>query len=469
MGTQTHQGNRQLGAGYLLLLPIIIAGLILVQYAFTASVKQRTQELRYNLDNTYSLALELTQALGYGGLIHNFKNYLLRPAELQYLDEGLASADQATELVGKLEINAHELGIEATLTETRAMIAGYRARLERVRPLINSGLTLMEIDDQLRLDDSFALREISQLLSDLTAAVTGQIEDIDRQGLVLGLVSLAGTIILSVFILTLYIQRRNRIAHLQSIAGLNARLAESNANLSDANTSLKQFAGIVSHDLKSPLRHINLFNEQILEDIDDKNLVREHAAMVKQSVQRMTGMVSSLLDFTKTGFKEPERSMIDISELIHQTVEELRPRIDETQATVSVEAAGQVFADAQLLRRVIYNILENSLKYVAEGDTPAIRIETKQLHELPERRIQVIISDNGIGIAPEFRERVFEPMHRLHSKQIPYAGNGIGLSLAKTVIHAHGGDIEISDSYQKGTRICFTLPCDEQIDDVQGF
>lgn len=465
--TLTTAALKQYRARYLI-VPVIIGGLIFAQYSFTARVKQRTQELRYNLDNTYSMALELSQALGYGGLIHHFKNYLLRPAELQYLNDGLIAADSAAELVSRLEVNAHALGIETTLTETRSMIAGYRSRLERVRPLVASGLTLMEIDDQLRLDDSFALREISQLLEDLSQSVSDQIESIDSQGLVLGLVSLAGTLILSMLILTLFIQRRHRIRHMRSIDRLNARLAESNASLSDANTSLKQFAGIVSHDLKSPLRHINLFNEQILEDIDDKALVRSHVGMVQTAVQRMSGMISSLLDFTKTGFKEPEREMIDMAELLPQVVEEFQPMIDEKQAKVTVDAEGQVLADPQLLRRVLYNLLDNSMKYMAEGEAPSVNIVAKQVGDLPERRLQVSVSDNGIGIAPEYRERVFEPMHRLHSRQSPYAGNGIGLSLAKTVINAHGGDMEVADSCQKGTRICFTLPCDEKFDDVQG-
>ncbi len=451
-----------------LLVPVIIGGLIFAQYSFTAMVKQRTQELRFNLDNTYSMALELSQALGYGGLIHHFKNYLLRPAELQYLNDGLVAADSATALVASLEVNARGLGIETTLTETRSMIAGYRARLERVRPLVASGLALMEIDDQLRLDDSFALREISQLLDDLSQSVSDQIESIDTQGLVLGLVSLAGTVILSMLILTLFIQRRQRILHIRSTDRLNARLAESNASLSDANTSLKQFAGIVSHDLKSPLRHINLFNEQILEDIDDKELVRSHVGMVQNAVQRMNSMISSLLDFTKTGFKEPEREMIDMAELLPQVVEEFQPMIDEKQAQVTVDADGQVFADPQLLRRVLYNLLDNSMKYVAQGEAPTVSIVAKQMGDGPERRLQVCVSDNGIGIAPEYRERVFEPMHRLHSGQSPYVGNGIGLSLARTVINAHGGDMEVADSCQKGTRICFTLPCNETLDDVQG-
>ncbi len=469
MTTLTPEAPRQYDARYLLIVPVIIALLLFAQYSFTGSVKQRTQALRYSLDNTYSLALELTQALGYGGLIHNFKNYLLRPAELKYLDGGLSAATRATDLVNKLEINARELGIETTLTETRAMIAGYRARLERIRPLVASGLSQMEIDDQLRLDDTFALREIRHLLDELTESVGRQVEGVDTQGVVLGLISLVGTTVLSVFILTLYIQRRNRLTHLRSVADLNARLEKSNASLSDANTSLKQFAGIVSHDLKTPLRHINLFNEQILEDIDDKELVRSHASMVQQAALRMTSMISSLLDFTKTGFTEPVREQLDIAELLEQSVSELQPMIDQTQASVTIEAAGQVYVDPQLVRRVLHNLLENSLKYVAEGDTPVISIETRPVGEQPARFMEVCISDNGIGIEPEFRKRVFEPLHRLHSKQSPYAGNGIGLSLAKTVINAHGGEIEVADSCLKGSCICFTLPCDDELEDVQGW
>ncbi len=445
-----------------LLVPLIIIVLVVAQFWVGARVKSRTLDLRHSLDSTYVAALQLTQVLGYGGLIHHFKNFLLRPDQLQYLEAGIEDARVADELVRRQEEAAGELGFETTLTNTRAMIAGYRERIERISMLTNSGLSIQQMDKVLKLDDQFAIEEVGNLLGQLSGAVRAQVENIEVQGRMLNLVSLAGTTALSVLILTMFMQRRHRNAYVKSIDTLNRQLAASNASLTVANTSLKQFAGIVSHDLKTPLRHISLFNNQILEDIDDREAVRSHVDTIRTSVVRMTDLISSLLDFTRTGFKHPVRELVDIRPLIMDVVSEFQIAIDENQATVTVHAEGQVMADGLLLRRVLQNLLDNSLKYIEDEQIPQVTIVAKHLDCRETGTVQIIVSDNGIGIPGEHAERVFEPLQRLHTNQSQYPGTGIGLSLAKTVVNAHGGHIAVADDYLGGTRIIVTLPGDAQ-------
>ena len=445
-----------------LLVSLIIVVLAVAQFWVGARVKTRTLDLRHSLDSTYDAALELTQVLGYGGLIHHFKNFLLRPDQPQYLEAGIEDAMVADELVRRLEEAAGELGFDTTLTNTRAMIAGYLERIERISMLTNSGLSTQQMDKVLKLDDQFAIEEVGNLLEQLSGAVTAQVENIENQGRMLNLVSLAGTTALSVLILTMFMQRRHRNAYVRSIDTLNRQLAASNACLTMANTSLKQFAGIVSHDLKTPLRHISLFNEQILEDIDDRGAVRSHVDTIRSSVERMTDLISSLLDFTRSGFTHPERELVDIRPLIMDVVSEFQIVIDEKQANVTVHADGQVMADALLLRRVLQNLLDNSLKYIKDEQIPQVSIVAKHLEGSAAGTVQITVSDNGIGIPGEHVERVFEPLERLHTDQNRFSGTGIGLSLAKTVVNAHGGHIEVADDYRGGTQICVTLPGDTQ-------
>ncbi|ASJ75383.1 sensor histidine kinase [Granulosicoccus antarcticus] len=441
------------------IVPLIIVLLISVQFWVGARVQARTLDLRHSLNTTYGVALELTQVLGYGGLIHHFKNFLLRPDEIQYLEAGKEAARTADELVWELEQSASSLGFETTLSNTRSIIDGYSERLQRIPGLVDSGMSAHQLDRALRLDDRFAIQEISSLLDQLSVSVNFQVENIETQGRILNLVSLAGTIALSLLILTLFIQRRHRNEHMISIDALNEQLAASNSRLTEANTSLKQFAGIVSHDLKGPLRHISLFNNQILEDIDNGEMVRNHVCMSQASVLRITELISSLLDFTKTGFKQPELILIDIKPLIMDVVSEFQIPIDETHARVTVQAEGKILADALLIRRVLHNLMDNSLKYMKTGLPPDVNIVAKYLDDLEGGAMQIVISDNGIGIPCEHAQRVFEPLQRLHSGQAEYSGTGIGLSLARTVVNAHGGQIKVDDDYRGGTRICITLPC----------
>jgi signal transduction histidine kinase len=172
----------------------------------------------------------------------------------------------------------------------------------------------------------------------------------------------------------------------------------------------------------------------------------------------MRSLISNLLDYTETGYKEPAREMIDINPVILDVVGEFQATINEKRARVTVQADGQVLADPLLIRRVLQNLLDNSLKYTEDGQIPHVNIVAKHLAGQQAGTVQIMVSDNGIGIPNEHAERVFEPLQRLHPNESQYAGAGIGLSLAKTVVSAHGGQIEVAREYCGGTRILFTLP-----------
>lgn len=435
---------------------LTLAGVALlgaVQIAAVQETNRHTEELRNLLTATQSQSLQLMRDLGYGGLIHNFKNFVLRTKEQSYRDNAANSAKEALALVNILEKNAAEVGIDASLQSTREMILSYESRLTQVADLHADGMSAVDIDQTVRFNDSSAILEVQVLVSSLAKAVTMTVEQLDKRSAILSAVTITGTIFLSGLTLILILNQRQRRRHLNFVTGTNAQLAAGNHRLSRINTSLKQFAGIVSHDLKSPLRHIGMFNDLIMEDYDDKDDVRGHVEKIRKASTRMDKIIESLLDFTLAGFAEPVLSTVDVTDVVTEVVSELAPSIEAASAHVSVRAEGRVIADTELLKRVLHNLIGNSVKYRKADVSPLVEITAKMV----DNQIHFSINDNGIGIKPEFAERIFLPFQRLHDAQSHFEGNGIGLSLVRSIIEAHGGKVWLDKSYSDGTRFEFTL------------
>ncbi|MGH1358182.1 MAG: sensor histidine kinase [Burkholderiaceae bacterium] len=414
-------------------------------------VKNRTDELQSYLDQAYSLSLGLTRALGYGGLIHNLKNQVLRPRNPSYAVNARKDATNALRLVDGLERSAHYIGVTTKLSATRTMIAAYSERLGQLPELVGRGLSPSEVDAQIQFDDHDAIREIDVLVGQLRASVSDQIKSIGLQGSALHWTSSAATTLL---ILVLLVQRSMRIRDLKSIRKLNGKLTDSVKNLGEANTSLKQFAGIVSHDLKAPLRHIGFFGTLIEEDIGNTEDVKKHIGSITESIARMDRMIESLLEFTRTGFTEPDLQPVSIASIADAAINELEPAILDKSAVVSTDLAGELLADASLMGRVFENLIGNSLKYARTGVAPHILVKSWQ----DEDSMNISVSDNGIGIDPQYAERIFEPFQRLHGSSAQFEGSGIGLSLVKTVVEVHGGAVRLDPDYQDGTCVVVQIP-----------
>ncbi len=393
------------------------------------------------------------RVLGYGGLIHNFKNFILRTDEQQYATRAANSATLALELVTTLENNAAEVNINASLQSTKEMISSYQSRLAQVQKLHSEGVSAEEIDQIVRYNDASAIKEVQTLVTSLSNAVDKTLAQLDTRGKVLSTVTISGTIFLSALTLALILNQSQRRKHLMVVEDMNKKLETGNHELSRANTSLQQFAGIVSHDLKTPLRHFSMFNDLIMEDYEDKESVQDHVNKMREASKRMDKMIASLLEFTRAGFAKPNFSPINVLELCSTIVKELQPTIDATSASVSLQVQGYVSADLELLNRVLHNLITNSLKYKKSNVAPLINITAKQVNET----IHFSISDNGIGIEPQYAARIFLPLQRLHNSESHFEGNGIGLSLVKSVIESHGGEVWLDKNYKDGARFEFIL------------
>lgn len=234
---------------------------------------------------------------------------------------------------------------------------------------------------------------------------------------------------------------------------LSVDLTLKTEELTRINRELDEFTCVVSHDLKAPLSGIAGYCQILLEHYDehvDENGRRMLRALVGLC-QRLSQLIDDLLSYSRIGRAQPEREPVDLAVLIENVIDRLAPAIEVRHAVVrSVGELPTISADGMLVAEVLQNLVSNGLKFNTSA-TPTVEIGCR--HEHPPA---IYVRDNGIGIAPEHRESVFEMFRRLHSRQ-KFEGTGAGLTIVRRIVEAHGGKIWIESEPGQGTSVLFTL------------
>jgi len=228
--------------------------------------------------------------------------------------------------------------------------------------------------------------------------------------------------------------------------------------LAQSNTELARFAHVAAHDLQEPSRSICSY-AQLLErrcgpQIDDEG--REYLGFLVSGALRMRDLVSGLLDYSRAGTEASSFRRVELAELFNAAKTELQSAIVEKQAVIDVQGdLPAVCGDRVQLRQLFIHLLGNALKFQPEGTRPRVLVSVQG----DGAWWHVAIRDNGIGIPPEHQEKVFEMFRRLHGPG-RYPGTGLGLSLARRVVEAHGGRIWLESQPNQGTTVHLTLPAD---------
>lgn len=236
---------------------------------------------------------------------------------------------------------------------------------------------------------------------------------------------------------------------------LEQRVRERTEQLDSSNKELRSFSYTVSHDLKAPLRAITGFAEALQEDCMDR-LDDEHRAYLEriiQSARKMGCLIDDLLTYSRIGRAAVNLHPVSLNELMKRIGEEFRPTIESIGGTLSiVEDLPVVRADPSLLTQVFSNLLDNALTY-RRRDVP---LEVRIGWIRKESSAVICVRDNGIGIAPEHHERIFEVFQRLHSDHV-YPGTGIGLANVKKALELQGGRVWVESELGKGSTFCVEL------------
>ncbi|MBZ5734340.1 GAF domain-containing sensor histidine kinase [Nocardioides sp. TRM66260-LWL] len=229
-------------------------------------------------------------------------------------------------------------------------------------------------------------------------------------------------------------------------------LERTRTELERSNAQLAAFAGQVSHDLRNPMTGLDLSLSMMAEEVEasdappgDLPYLLDRA---RGSLTRMQGLVDDLLSFARVGGRLAS-GPVDLREVVDEVRHDLAPLLSD--AEVVVEELPVVTGDPVLLRAAVQNLVANAASYVAPGERPRVRVRADRRDD--RWRIEVV--DHGLGVPEDQRERVFEPLVRVH-KQIP--GTGIGLATVRRIADAHGGRVGLDETPGGGTTAWLELP-----------
>jgi signal transduction histidine kinase len=235
-----------------------------------------------------------------------------------------------------------------------------------------------------------------------------------------------------------------------------------------SNAELEQFAYVASHDLQEPLRKVASFCQLLEKRYGDKLDERgiEYIAFAVDGAKRMQVLINDLLTFSRVGRLNATETDVNLDTALDAALANLATSIEESGAVIERPLAGlpTIKGDPMLLAMLWQNLVGNAVKFRRDGVTPRIEIDCGNGAGEDDQNWSFSLSDNGIGIAPEFVDKVFVIFQRLHGRDA-YTGTGIGLALCKKIVERHGGLIWIDTSYTDGTRFRFTLPV--AVDDAE--
>lgn len=241
----------------------------------------------------------------------------------------------------------------------------------------------------------------------------------------------------------------------REVALAHERLTEQAEELRRSNRDLEQFAYVASHDLQEPLRKVASFTQLLQKryggQLDDR--ADEYINFAVDGAKRMQQLIQDLLGFSRAGRGGGVQGPVDLADALAQAVDNLDEAVSDANAQITAGELPVVNGERALLVQLLQNLVGNAVKFRHPDRAPEIRITAHQVGDSWELRC----TDNGIGIDPQYADRVFLIFQRLHPKDV-YEGTGIGLALCKKIVEFHGGRIWIDPAQGVGTSIRWTLP-----------
>lgn len=422
----------------LVLVSVICADLVRSQ----AAIASRQTALMTDL-------VQFERTIGYGGFIHEFKNALLRPEDPSYLRKARDSMEEALRALDGMEAQVDDgrglrgggADIALDLTQIRATLLAYRARIDWTEQGLQRGLSAREIDDRVQVDDTEALLNLQDAVMRVRDALALRQDQI-RKGLwlLLGGSIAAALLGLSAVMAAYAHDRRRALSYAQGVA--------------KRNSDLEEFTRIAAHDLRAPLRQVAQLADFIREDAYEAGMplspaATEHLAMIEARVSRLSRMVGDTLSYLNPSDPARHPEWVDLHALIRDVTDFITPPGTEVRIEGDLTRLMVVRTELEIVLR---NLAGNAVKH---GPERGLRIVVRCQCRGDNWCIEV--EDNGPGIDAAHRERVFGMFAAL-SAPAEAEVSGVGLAVVRRLVRSWQGDVTIRDATPRGAIFEIRLP-----------
>ena len=232
--------------------------------------------------------------------------------------------------------------------------------------------------------------------------------------------------------------------------------------LNRSNKELEQFAYVVSHDLREPLRMVTSFAQSLEKRYKEKldKTADEYINFIVDGAARMQRLIDDILLYSRVSTRAKPFEPVEMENILMTVLSNLSVAIDEAKADITSDLLPAINADTSQMGQVLQNLIANAIKFSKPGERPAVHISARK-----ENKEWVFsVKDNGIGIDPELFGRLFVLFQRLHT-QDQYPGTGIGLAVTKKIVERHGGRIWIDSKPGEGATFFFSIPAELRIEE----
>lgn len=239
-------------------------------------------------------------------------------------------------------------------------------------------------------------------------------------------------------------------------ASLEIRVKQRTRQLEAANHELEAFCYSVSHDLRAPLRAIQGFAQVLLEDYESllDDIGKEYLNRITIASAHLDTLILDLLAYSRLGRTQIQFRQVSLTSVVEEILNELESELQENQTQVIIKTTLPVVRSQQtILKSVISNLITNGIKFVHPNVDPIVQIWAEERGEY----VRLWVEDNGIGIAPEYQERIFRVFERLHGIE-SYVGTGIGLAIVKRGVESLDGKVGVCSNVDRGSRFWIELP-----------
>lgn len=422
-------------------------------------------------------AIRLAEWLGTKNISAESQTYLGKiKLEYDQTDEALTLCNEAYDLSHSLGIKRiHLLScncLKQIYEQKNEWQAAYILQQEerKIEEQMNEDLLLQKISSA-RFEQSMAnlkdqqAREREQLESE--KSWSDQLVSLQGSRIFLLSILFALSLVLAFFLFRLFNSKKLHNTELQTLnhqlhfsnhklETSNNELNTTNETLQQTNQALNNFAAVAAHDLKGPLRTINSFTQLLKRRLGDKvgTNEEEYFQYINKSTKKLATLIDDLLNFSSLGKQMTAPKAIDLNIILNDVKANLSNTVKEKNAQIVHSSLPITLTNASLMTQLFQNLISNSLKFTHEDRTAYIKIHTSPLGT---NRMKFYIQDNGIGIAEDQQEQVFELFTRLNSKE-DYEGSGVGLATCRKIVQHYGGVMSIESTENVETTIIFDLP-----------